>query len=128
MANELCCFSTSLDLRPKKALFLMLGEKSIISLKYYFYSVLPSMGASRVKMYCDEIVISDAIIRTANLEMELLHHKKSHQNHRECTFFYRQLNFSSQPGVAKESLENYDFYTYENMLFLKKKTMRLGSC
>ena len=27
------------------------------------------MGASRVKMYCDEIVISDAIIRTVNLEM-----------------------------------------------------------
>ena len=49
----------------------MLGEKSIISLKYYFYSVLPSMGASRVKMYCDEIVISDAIIRTVNLDMTL---------------------------------------------------------
>lgn len=29
------------------------------------------MGASRVKIYCDEIVISDVIIRTVNLEMKL---------------------------------------------------------
>ena len=28
----------------------------------------PAMGATRVKMYCDEIVISDAIIRTVKLE------------------------------------------------------------
>ena len=29
------------------------------------------MDASRVKMYCDEIVISASIIRTVNLEMTL---------------------------------------------------------
>ena len=40
---------------------------------YYLFEVLfsfrPPMGASRVKMYCDEIFISDAIIRMVNLEM-----------------------------------------------------------
>ena len=32
------------------------------------------MGYSRVKMYCDEIAISDAILRTVNLEMTPLKH------------------------------------------------------
>ena len=46
---------------------------------YYLSEVLfrfrPPIGASRIKMYCVEIVISDALIRTVNLEMELFFYK-----------------------------------------------------
>ena len=68
LANELCCFYSS---QTEKRAISYAGGKF-----YYLSEVLflfrSPMGAPRVKMYCDEIVISDAIIRTVNLEMTLL--------------------------------------------------------
>ena len=60
LANELCCFYSS---QTEKRAISYAGGKF-----YYLSEVLflfrSPMGAPRVKMYCDEIVISDAIIRT----------------------------------------------------------------
>ena len=56
-----------------------MGQNNIITLRKiinYLFEVLfgfrSAMVDSRVKMYCDEIVISDAILRRVNLEMTLL--------------------------------------------------------
>ena len=46
-------------------------RSSIISLKYYFDPDLPS-AIRELQCNCVEIVISNAVIRTVNLEMELL--------------------------------------------------------